>query len=106
MLSLTLRHTFVGIQDAHNLIWKLALVLSGREKDTRKVVSLLESYDKERRPVAIANTTLSLANYEKSSKAASILGLDPGDALCKEVVTLILIHPNTDSEYFNLHFNL
>jgi 2-polyprenyl-6-methoxyphenol hydroxylase-like FAD-dependent oxidoreductase len=35
-----------GIQDAHNLAWKLALVLSGHAAPR-----LLESYDAERRPV-------------------------------------------------------
>jgi 2-polyprenyl-6-methoxyphenol hydroxylase-like FAD-dependent oxidoreductase len=35
-----------GIQDAHNLAWKLALVLSDRTSS-----HLLESYDAERRPV-------------------------------------------------------
>lgn len=36
-----------GIGDAHNLAWKLALVLAGRAGD-----ALLDSYDAERRPVA------------------------------------------------------
>jgi len=36
-----------GIADAHNLAWKLALVLSGQAGDP-----LLDSYDAERRPVA------------------------------------------------------
>lgn len=36
-----------GIQDAYNLAWKLALVCRGLAPD-----SLLDSYDKERRPVA------------------------------------------------------
>jgi 2-polyprenyl-6-methoxyphenol hydroxylase-like FAD-dependent oxidoreductase len=35
-----------GIQDAHNLAWKLALALSGHAAD-----GLLDSYDAERRPV-------------------------------------------------------
>lgn len=36
-----------GIQDAHNLAWKLAAVLSGQAEP-----ELLDSYDAERRPVA------------------------------------------------------
>jgi len=36
-----------GIQDAHNLAWKLALVTAGKARPT-----LLDSYDAERRPVA------------------------------------------------------
>ena len=36
-----------GIQDAYNLAWKMALVSSGRSP-----LSLLDSYEKERRPIA------------------------------------------------------
>jgi 2,4-dichlorophenol 6-monooxygenase len=39
-----------GVQDVHNLAWKLAAVLSGRAGD-----SLLDSYEPERRPVAERN---------------------------------------------------
>ena len=39
-----------GIQDAHNLAWKLAAVLRGGAPDT-----LLDSYERERRPVAEFN---------------------------------------------------
>lgn len=46
-----------GIQDVHNLAWKLAFVLDGRA-DKR----LLDSYDLERRPIAHANADLSLVN--------------------------------------------
>ncbi|HZR53312.1 MAG TPA: FAD-dependent monooxygenase [Streptosporangiaceae bacterium] len=38
------------IQDAHNLVWKLAAVLGGRAPD-----SLLDTYDAERRPIARYN---------------------------------------------------
>ncbi|GAB2871047.1 FAD-dependent oxidoreductase [Lentzea nigeriaca] len=37
----------VGIEDAHNLAWKLAAVVSGESRP-----SLLDTYDAERRPVA------------------------------------------------------
>ncbi len=39
-----------GIQDADNLVWKLALVLDGKAPE-----SLLDSYDAERRPAAHQN---------------------------------------------------
>ena len=39
----------MGIQDAYNLAWKLALVQRGKAKD-----SILDSYEAERRPVAEA----------------------------------------------------
>jgi putative polyketide hydroxylase len=38
----------VGIEDAHNLAWKLAAVLSGRADE-----ALLDTYEAERRPVAL-----------------------------------------------------
>ncbi len=41
----------LGVQDAHNLAWKLALVVGGAAADER---ALLDSYDAERRPVAQA----------------------------------------------------
>ncbi|KAL2877466.1 hypothetical protein SGCOL_007209 [Colletotrichum sp. CLE4] len=49
-----------GIADAHNLVWKLASVING--KGTQ---SLLASFTRERRPVALANL-----EYSKGSEAA------------------------------------
>uniref|UniRef100_A0AAU2W4H1 FAD-dependent monooxygenase n=1 Tax=Streptomyces sp. NBC_00008 TaxID=2903610 RepID=A0AAU2W4H1_9ACTN len=46
-----------GIQDAHNLAWKLATVLRGGAPDT-----LLDSYERERRPVAEFNARHSETN--------------------------------------------
>lgn len=39
-----------GIADAHNLVWKIAHVLNGKDNS-----SLLDTYELERRPVAIRN---------------------------------------------------
>ncbi|RUS17735.1 FAD binding domain-containing protein [Endogone sp. FLAS-F59071] len=41
----------MGLQDAHNLAWKLALVLKGKVND---VDLILDSYSAERRPIAAA----------------------------------------------------
>ncbi len=49
-----------GVQDAHNLAWKLARVLRG-DADA----SLLDSYERERRPVAQNNANQSLKNALK-----------------------------------------
>ncbi|MCC8936226.1 FAD-dependent monooxygenase [Bradyrhizobium sp. Arg68] len=46
-----------GVQDAHNLAWKLAYVLRGLASER-----LLESYDVERRPVAQSNADFSYGN--------------------------------------------
>eukprot|EP00884_Botryococcus_braunii_P000479 jgi/Botrbrau1/10431/Bobra.0133s0038.1 len=61
-----------GIQDAHNLAWKLAAVVQGRAGR-----SLLETYGAERRPVAEANTRLSLANWREALRIPQAMGLDP-----------------------------
>ena len=46
-----------GVQDAHNLAWKLAYVLKGRAAE-----QLLDTYDVERRPVAQSNADWSYDN--------------------------------------------
>lgn len=60
------------LQDAHNLAWKLAAVLNGTASP-----KLLDSYQTERRPVAQANTDLSVANWHEAVKVPKVLGLDP-----------------------------
>jgi putative polyketide hydroxylase len=47
-----------GIQDAHNLAWKLAAVLGGRARP-----SLLETYHDERRPVGLLTMQQALARF-------------------------------------------
>jgi hypothetical protein len=46
-----------GVQDAHNLAWKLAFVIKGLASER-----LLETYDTERRPIAESNADFSLGN--------------------------------------------
>ena len=46
-----------GVQDAHNLAWKLVYVLRGMASE-----KLLDSYDVERRPVAQSNADFSFGN--------------------------------------------
>ena len=60
------------MQDAHNLAWKLAAVLKGTASQR-----LLASYQAERKPVAQANTDLSVANWHEAMKVPKVLGLDP-----------------------------
>jgi 2-polyprenyl-6-methoxyphenol hydroxylase-like FAD-dependent oxidoreductase len=55
-----------GIQDAHNLAWKLALVASGRARD-----ALLDSYGAERRPVA----TEVLKQTDRATKLVTVHGV-------------------------------
>ena len=59
-----------GVADAHNLAWKLAAVLRGQAEP-----ALLESYEQERRPVALANCEESLANFDNIFEVPASLGL-------------------------------
>ncbi|MGW2050972.1 FAD-dependent monooxygenase [Streptomyces sp. NPDC001858] len=53
-----------GVQDAHNLAWKLAAVLRGAAQD-----ALLDSYDAERRPVADFTVEQTLARLGRTDRA-------------------------------------
>jgi len=48
-----------GLQDAHNLCWKLAGVLAGWADE-----SLLDTYDRERRPIALYNAAEAVRNLK------------------------------------------
>ncbi|GGJ06333.1 FAD-dependent monooxygenase [Streptomyces brasiliensis] len=49
-----------GVQDVHNLAWKLALVIDGHAGE-----ALLDTYDSERRPLAQDNTDWSVRNFRR-----------------------------------------
>ena len=59
-----------GVQDAHNLAWKLAWALCGRAP-----AGLLDTYETERRPVGIANTEHSVQNFDGLADVFAALGL-------------------------------
>jgi 2-polyprenyl-6-methoxyphenol hydroxylase-like FAD-dependent oxidoreductase len=58
-----------GVQDAHNLAWKLALVMSGTAGP-----QLLATYDEERQPVGVFTTEQAYSRYV--TRAAPYLGTD------------------------------
>lgn len=62
-----------GIQDAHNLAWKLAAVLKGQAGE-----ALLDSYEQERRPVAARNTRWALMTFMNHVVTDAGFGLIPG----------------------------
>jgi 2,4-dichlorophenol 6-monooxygenase len=64
-----------GVQDAHNLAWKIAAVLNGQAPD-----GLLNSYGLERRPVAAYFTAHSLENANRHTPIGRALGLQEGMA--------------------------
>lgn len=54
-----------GVQDVHNLVWKMAAVLKGQAGPT-----LLDTYDAERRPLATITTENSLKNSLSMGRTA------------------------------------
>ena len=71
-----------GAGDIHNLIWKINAVLSAGEN-----ASLLDSYETERRPVALRNCFVSKENYLKMEEIPQLLGLrDVDSGISNEVV--------------------
>ena len=68
-----------GIQDAHNLIWKLALVLGCENSAQIKPAhQLLSSYEHERKPIARENAKLSVENYHLTLRIPKAIGLNYG----------------------------
>ncbi|MGV9944315.1 FAD-dependent monooxygenase [Streptomyces sp. NPDC003401] len=61
-----------GIQDAHNLAWKLAAVLGGRAHD-----SLLDTYEAERRPVCRLNVDWAVSAASHHQTVLGTVGLGP-----------------------------
>ena len=69
-----------GIQDAHNLAWRIAWGLThyygaSVENDVL-LTKALRMYDRERRPIAAQNAALSNRNYHRTLSIARALGLD------------------------------
>jgi putative polyketide hydroxylase len=61
-----------GVQDVHNLAWKLAAVLRGKAND-----ALLDSYHDERQPLATMTTQASLANAMSMGRKERQAGVLP-----------------------------
>lgn len=84
-----------GIQDAHNLAWKLALAiqqdqLSLEEGTTAgspiETPTLLRSYERERQHIAKLNTQLSLRNVERTMKIPNALNVSHQNAKLLESI--------------------
>jgi hypothetical protein len=67
-----------GIQDAHNLAWKLALVLRGEASET-----LLSTYHDERHPVAQANVDWSVGNFQRFGKIREVISSGDQDQMAR-----------------------
>lgn len=65
-----------GVQDAHNLVWKIAAVEQRGAPD-----SLLDTYQSERRPVACYNAEQSLANAMRMFEIPAAMGTNEEPAV-------------------------
>lgn len=77
-----------GIQDAHNLVWKLAAVLSGVAGE-----ALLDTYDAERHPIgertvgeSLANALITFRMMEGELSMKEAIGLQAGRRSCEGLV--------------------
>jgi len=77
-----------GVQDAHNLAWKLAAVLRGEAEP-----GLLDSYASERRPVARYNADQSLRNALRLFEVPRALGLGEDPAASRAAYDAVLADP-------------
>jgi 2-polyprenyl-6-methoxyphenol hydroxylase-like FAD-dependent oxidoreductase len=69
-----------GVQDAHNLAWKLHAVLTDQSTDP-----LLDTYEPERRPVAQRNAQASLENAFKMFEVFEALGKPNQEGLIEAI---------------------
>jgi 2,4-dichlorophenol 6-monooxygenase len=77
-----------GVQDAHNLAWKIAAVERGWAPD-----SLLDSFERERRPVAQTNAEQSLGNALRLFQVAQALGITDFSEASRERMEATLAEP-------------
>ena len=61
-----------GMQDAHNLAWKVAYALNGAA-----LSNVVRSYEPDRRPVAVENATVSMNNWHQTKVVPRALGINP-----------------------------
>ena len=71
-----------GVQDAHNLAWKLAAVLNGSAGD-----ALIDTYEAERGPVAVGNSEFSVRNVFGFAKIMGPGAMAQGQRLAAGDVT-------------------
>ena len=89
-----------AIQDAHNIAWKLALVLKGQAGD-----GLLDSYESERRPDAQRNVNWALFTFSNHQLTGAAIGITPGDAERSRANFNALLAQNEDGEARRHRFN-
>ncbi|KAL7460177.1 hypothetical protein ACHAXS_000639 [Conticribra weissflogii] len=67
-----------GLQDVHNLAWRLALLLKTESKGSpfANAKSILGKYERDRKPIASQNAALSVRNYQRTLRIAKACYLD------------------------------
>ena len=86
-----------GIQDAHNLAWRLACQLGKDQKgrgssQTRTEFTILNQYGSERKRIAMQNASLSLRNYDRTLAIARACQLNAEHpAMLKRAMEIPLI---------------
>ncbi len=95
-----------GIGDAHNLVWKIAMVLRGFDEQ------LLDTYEPERKPSAQFNSDQSVTNAMKMFEVAVLLDVDGDGEISSADIDAVLGDPalqaavqgavNAQSDHFKL----
>jgi len=95
-----------GIQDAHNLVWKIAMVERGIDP------ALLKTYETERKPVAETNSEQSLANSMKMFEVAHALDVDGDKRISMSDIDAVMADSERRTDVQNAidrqaaHFNM
>ncbi|SDG20050.1 FAD-dependent monooxygenase [Epilithonimonas hungarica] len=79
-----------AIQDAHNLAWKLALVLKNKADK-----SLLDTYEKERRPIGMRNVDWAMFTFLNHFVMDAGIGLVPGAPVEQNKVAFEVLFSDT-----------
>ncbi|KAL4881168.1 FAD binding domain-containing protein [Aspergillus karnatakaensis] len=83
-----------GAQDVQNLVWKLALSLNHEARGEGQMNGLLDTYEEERRPIALRVANTSLSNMRNHALAMDrALGISPTKA------------PEDNAASFNAYFD-
>ena len=83
-----------GVQDAHNRVWKLAAVERGRASE-----ALLDTYERERRPVAQENADVSLRNAMRLMEVFQAVMAARDDAAAAGTIPEAIAH---QAEHFDM----
>ncbi|KAK5055225.1 hypothetical protein LTR84_012975 [Exophiala bonariae] len=87
-----------GIQDVHNLVWKLNLAIKGKVYDSQGFNHLLDTYDTERRPIGQRVRDTSLHNLRSHALVMdTALGLSPTNTTEENVKAMDSFFDKTDT---------